>query len=255
MKAIVTLYILTEILFATSGKAAIGIYEQLGKAMPMDIVVNDEQGNSVKLKDLTNNKPFLFAFVYYKCPGICGPQLIGSGRLLDKINLDVGKDFNLVTLSFDPEEDSTLARAKKTNYLAAMERKIPENSWHFLTGSQESISVLTEAVGFKYEKNSDGTYTHAAALIAISPTGKITRYLNGTDYLPLDAKLALLEASEGRVGPTVAKLLQYCFSYDPEGRKYVFNFLRVAGGTVTLAGVSFLIFLVYYSRRKNKRRG
>ncbi len=265
MKRIFFIFIIIFVCFPAFAKAEIGIYQQLGKSISLDLVFNDEKGNPVTLRQLTNNRPSILTFVYYKCPGICTPVLQSIGKLLDQLEspsllestsrLTVGKDYSVIALSIDPTENHTLAASKKKNYYAAMEKNISDTGWRFLTGSAENIKKITEATGFTYEKRDDGTFTHTATLITLTREGKITRYIYGTTYLPLDVRLALLEASQGRVGPTITKVLQYCFSYDPAGRKYTLNILRVAGTTSTLAAVGFFVFLIFYSRRRNKERG
>src|SRR3989338_1185495 len=163
----------------------------------MDLSFFDEDGHSVKIQELTHNKPFILAFVYYKCPGICQPVMQNISKLLDRLDLETDKDFTLLVLSIDPKEKYELANNKKKNFLHSMEKKIAPNGWRFLTGTSENIKIITDRTGFAYQKNKDGTFTHTSTLIALSPKGKITRYIYGNGYLPLDVKMALMEASKG----------------------------------------------------------
>lgn len=231
------------------GSEIIGIEEKLGKLISLDHKLTDDQGREFSLRELFG-KPVVFSFVYYKCPGICSPVLAGMVRVVEAIDLVPGIDFNVVTLSIDPTEDFKLAADKKANYFQDLKRNIDPNSWRWAVADQQTITALTDAFGWRYKLTDDGHFTHSASIMAVSPSGKIARYLYGDKYLPFDLKMALAEASEERTGPTVAKLLKYCFSYDPEGRKYVFNILRVVG-TLLLLWVIGIFFFVTRSRKSN----
>jgi len=225
----------------------IGIVERLGEKVPLDLTFLDEDGDTVQLKDFTD-KPIILSLVYYTCPGICLPLLNGKSEVLDKVTLDPDKDFNVVTISFDPTETPDLAKNKKMNYLKTFNRTFGEHNWHFLTGDEENIRKLTEAIGFYYKKEGE-EFLHTAAIYILSPEGKITRYLYGVSFRPFDLKMAVMEGAEGRVGPTIAKVLLYCFSYDPEGQAYVFNILKVTGTMTLLVATLFVIWLVVTTRR------
>lgn len=227
----------------------IGIQEKLGDRIPLDLTLTDDQGRVINLKDLFG-KPVIFSFVYYRCPGICSPLLAGLVRVVEAIDLVPGIDFNVVTLSIDPNEDFKLAADKKKNYFMDLKRNIDPDSWRWTVADQKTIDTLTEAFGWRYQITEDGHFTHSASIMAVSPTGKIARYLYGDKYLPFDLKMALAEATEERTGPTVAKLLKYCFSYDPEGRKYVFNILRVVG-TLLLLWIVGIFFFVTRGKKAN----
>ena len=162
---------------------------------------------------------------------------------MESIDTVPGIDFNVVTLSIDPTEDHTLAAEKKANYLSDLKRNIDPDAWRWSVSDQETIDVLTNAFGWKYKRTDDGHFTHSGSLMAVSPSGKIARYLYGDKFLPFDVKMSLAEAAEEKTGPTVAKLLKYCFSYDPEGRKYVFNILRVVGTLLLLWIVGIFVFV------------
>jgi protein SCO1/2 len=160
-----------------------------------------------------------------------------------------GKDYRVLTLSFDETEKPSLALEKKKIYLKMIEKPFPEKAWIFLTGNKENIRKLTDAMGFRFRRQGED-YLHPVALIIISRDGKITRYIYGTEFLPFDLKIALMEASEGRIGPTLSRVLRFCFSYDPKGRKYVFNTLKVTGIVTLVFALSFILFLVSKGKRK-----
>jgi protein SCO1/2 len=229
-------------------KQEIGIDEKLGQQIPLNLSFLDETGKAVTLKELIN-KPTILTLVYFRCPGICSPLLNGVAAMVERLDMEMGKDYNIVTISFDPREDYIMASEKKSNYIDHMKKKIPEESWHFLTGDSASIAKITDAVGFRYKRDGEN-YIHSAVITILSPKGEIARYLYGVDFLPLDVKLALTEASESKTGPTINKFLKLCFSYDPAGRKYVLNITRIAGGATLLAIIGFILILTL-KKKKN----
>lgn len=219
----------------------IGIDEKIGQTLPLDLVFFDEKGYQVALKDIIK-KPVILNFVYYRCPGICSPILTELTSIVNFHEMEIGKEYQIITLSFDEREKPELAGAKKENYLGLLNKKIPDDSWKFLTGDSATIHTLTNAAGFMFKKEGND-FIHAGAIIVVSPEGKIARYLYGTKYLPFDVKMAITEASEGRTGPTITKLLSLCYSYSPDGRKYVFNVTRVAGAFILLFAVVFVVYI------------
>lgn len=238
-------------LMATEARAEVGIDEKLGETIPMDLTFTDEDGKSVTLSELIDG-PTILTLVYYRCPGICGPLMGGVSEVLDRINEEVpGKDFKVITISFNAEETPEMARRKKDNYYKSFHKEMSQEAWRFLTGTQENIDAITAAVGFQYEP-AGNEWVHPAAIMVLSPEGMVSRYLYGVSFLPFDVKMALMEAEQGRTGPTINKVLLYCFSYDPEGKTYVFNVLKVTG-TVTLVFVLlFVVFLVVTTKRQRK---
>jgi len=242
------LFLYTQGILADEQKPEVGIEEKLGAVLPTDLKFFDEYGQIVQLKNLIT-KPTVITLVYYRCPGICSPLLNGLSRTIEKLDLEAGKDFNVVTISFDPTEDYQTAGEKKKNYLDNMNKKIQAESWRFLTGDKENIAKITDALGFRYQPQG-ADFMHPASIMVVSAEGKIARYLYGVEFLPLDLKLALTEASEGRSGPTINKFLKLCYSYDPEGRKYVLNITRIAGTGVFI--VVMIFFVVLMVRKKNK---
>jgi len=229
----------------------IGIVEHLGEYVPLELTFLNENGDSVVLKDISTH-PLVVSLVYFNCPGICSPLLGGVVDVLDRLDMEPGKDYRVVTISFDPTDNPALAREKKRNYFKAFRRRaFPEKEWMWLTGDSLTIHQFTDAVGFKY-KQEGKDFVHAGALIVLSADGKISRYLRGIEFQPFDLKMAITEAASGRVGPTISKVLLYCFSYDPAGKKYVFNFTKV-GGTIFLVGL--VIFIAFLSIKKTKQKG
>ena len=225
----------------------VGIEEKLGQVIPLDILFNDDNGQGVSLRHRIN-KPTILAPVYFCCPDVCSFLLYNLARALNQLPSEPGKEYLVLAISFDETEKPPLALEKKRLYLKMIEKPFPEEAWRFLTGEEENIRKLTEAIGFRFKREGK-TFQHPVLMVILSPGGKITRYMYGTDVLPFDLKMALLEASEGRIGPTVSRVLRFCFSYDPKGRRYVFNTLKVTG-IVTLAfALSFILFLVVKGKR------
>ena len=235
---------------STQQKIEIGIDEKIGQTIPLNLEFYDDKGYPVILKDIIK-KPTILNFVYFRCPGICSPILTELTNIVNHLDMTIGKDYQIVTVSFDENEKPDLAEAKKENYLALLNKQIPDDSWKFLTGDSATIHQLTDAAGFMYKREGD-QFLHAGAIIAVSPKGKIARNLYGTQYLPFDVKMALTEASEGRTGPTISKILAMCYSYNPEGRKYVFNVTRVAGGVILLFTAAVVVYFSVKPKKKAK---
>jgi protein SCO1/2 len=221
----------------------VGIDEHLGENVPLDLKFYDENGKEVILKDLVNNKPTVISLVYYRCPGICSPLMNGLAETIGKTKLKAGTDYNVITVSFDPQENFEKARDKKKNYFNTFKIPFPENGWRFLTGTQENINKITSSVGFNYKKV-DGQYVHAAAIYIISPEGKITRYLYGVSFLPFDLEMALTEASQGRIGPTINKVMSLCYVYNPKGKKYIFDITKISGMIILFFILIFGLYLI-----------
>ena len=228
--------------------SSIGIDEKLGQVIPLDLTFYDENGNPITLKQLVH-KPTIFAPVYYSCSNVCSFLLFNLAGVINKLPSEPGKEYQVLALSFDETEKPNLALKKKKMYLKMIEKPFPEDAWRFLTGDQETIRKLTDAIGFRFKRQGQD-FLHPVCLVILSQEGKITRYVYGTEFLPFDLKMALLEASEGRVGPTLSKVLRFCFSYDPQGRKYVFNTLKVTGIVTLLFAFGFILFLVLRGKRQ-----
>lgn len=224
----------------------VGLDEQLGKTAALDVTLRDEQGNAVVLRGLVD-RPTILTLNYFRCGGICSPQLNGLAKALSHTNAKIGKEFRVVTVSFDPRDTSEIAAQKQASYLREVKRDIQPSDWRFLTGDAQSTRRLADSVGFKF-KQVGNDFVHAGALMFLSPEGKITRYMYGTSYLPADLELAVREAQRGEVQPTINKWLKFCFSYDPAGRKYMLNTTRVAGTVVIGSALVFALILLRRGR-------
>lgn len=231
-------------------KVPIGVNEYLGKTVDLNAQFLDENGDTVTIAELVD-RPTIISFVYYTCPNICSPLLNGLRHAVDKVQLAPGVDFNVVTISMNEDEGPELAREKKARYMQEMERDFPAGSWWWLTGDSANIRKFTDEMGFAFRRTGND-FAHPAVIMVLSGEGKIARYLYGIDFNQFDLQMAIVEASQGRVGPTIAKVLKMCFSYDPEGRKYVFNFMRVSGSIVLLFATLFLTVLIVRTRKNKK---
>ena len=237
------------ILAQSDADVEIGVIEKLDTYIPMDAMLVDEHGDTVIIGDLID-KPTILNFVYFRCPGICSPLMDGLADAMDGTDLVLGEDYQALTISFDPREATFLAVKKKNNYLNLMKKKEQaEKGWLFFTSDSSNISNLTEATGFRY-KPTGNDFIHAASLIIVDPNGKITRYMNGIYFLPFELKMSILDAAEGKSGPTINRVLQYCYSYDPEGQKYVMNVTKVAGTLIIFMGLVLFLVLVFVRKRK-----
>jgi protein SCO1/2 len=229
----------------------VGIDEKLGATVPLDLVLNGEDGQPVTLRQLID-KPTILTLNYFRCAGICTPQLNGVVEVLNRTQAEPGKDFQVITVSFDGRDTPEVAAQKRTNYLGELTRPFPPAAWRFLTGPAASTRALADAVGFKYKQVGED-FVHAAAIIFISPQGKVTRYMYGVTYLPADLQLAAQEAARGEAQPTINKFLKFCFSYDPAGRKYVLNTTAISATVTILAALIFVVFLVRRGRKTKSK--
>ncbi|MBM3316671.1 MAG: SCO family protein [Candidatus Eisenbacteria bacterium] len=235
----------------SSATTEVGVDEHLGLALPLDLAFHDETGRPVPLREIID-RPTILTLVYYRCPGICSPLLSGLVDTLDRLDLVPGTDYEVLTISFDPSETPDLAARKRANHLAAFSKPFPAPAWTCMTGDSASIAALTDAVGFRYQR-AGKDFTHPGVLTILTPDGRIARYLYGISFLPFDLKLALVEAARGKTGPSINRLLYYCFSYDPDGQKYVFSIVKVAGVVILFFAAIFVLYLVVTGRRA--RRG
>ena len=225
----------------------VAIEQKLNGQVPLDLVFRDEEGRERKLAEFFGQKPVILSLVYYDCPMLCTQVLNGLVAGMKPLKFDAGKEFEVVTVSFDPREGPALAREKKEAYLQRYGREGAGAGWHFLTGGQASIDALTDAVGFRYAWDEETKqFAHASAIMILTPEGKLSRYFYGIDYPPKDMRLGLVEASNNRIGSPVDQILLYCFHYDPRTGKYGFaimNGLRAAG-VATFLGLGLLIFVL-----------
>jgi protein SCO1 len=232
----------------------VGIEQHLGAQLPLDAVFRDETGRDVKLCDYFGKQPVVLALVYYRCPMLCTQVLNGLLNSSQAVPLEIGRDYQVVTVSFDPRELPELAAQKKDRYVRAYRRAGAATGWHFLTGDKPSIDRLTETVGFRYrfDPKSD-QFAHASGIALATPDGRLARYFYGIDYSPDDLRLGLIESSAGRIGSLVDQVLLLCFHYDPLTGKYgmvIADVMRMAGLlTVILLG-SFLVVMYRLERRR-----
>lgn len=251
------LLLLTAGVFAAEPTLAmlqnVGIEPPLGASLPLELEFTDENGQTVALGQyFKGNRPVILELVYYECPNLCTYLLNGALEGLKGLKWSAGKEFELVAVSIDPNETPDLAAVKKANYLKEYGRPGSESGWHFLTGTEENIQKLAAAVGFRYRYDPEiKQYAHAAGLFVVTPQGKLARTLFGIQFNPRDLRLALLEASEGKMGTVVDRLLLFCYGYDPKASKYVLfagNAMK-AGGAATLLILGFLIYRLGRKKR------
>lgn len=249
------LFVLIFLLYGQSGETKkpepeIGIVEHLGDYFPKGVMIINENQDTIDLMSLVD-KPTIINYVYYRCPGICSPLMSGIAEVADRSDLVLGKDYQIFTISFDPSETIDLGTRKKANYFAQMVKKDEaEAGWLYFVSDSASIAKGTNAIGFKY-KVTGNDFLHAASVVILSPDGKIVRYLNGIYFLPFEWKMALIEASKGNIGPSINKLLQYCYTYDPAGQTYMLNITRVVGSMIIFFSLVFLLILLLKSKKKS----
>lgn len=235
----------------------VGITQNLERQIDLDLPFVDEQGEIVSLSAyFSAERPVLLSLVYYECPMLCTLVLDGMVRVLEQMEWIPGKQFEIVTVSFDPNDTAELAREKKNNYLRSYGRPQAAAGWHFLTGSPDSIERLTREVGFRYRYlEENGEFAHPAALIILTPDGRISRYLYGVHHDPQTLRLSLVEAAAGGIGSPVDQFLLYCYRYDPDKGTYApvaMKLMRVGGGLTVLV-IGSLLALLYLREARNKR--
>ena len=235
----------------------VSIAQRLNEPIPPEIIFRDENGQTVHLGDYFGTKPIVLSLVYFDCPALCTEVLNGELRTMKAISLDLGKDFDAITVSFEPKDTPELAKAKRDVYAGQYGRPGARENWHFLTGDQPSIDALTQAAGFHYAYDSASRqYAHAAAILVLTPHGRIARYFYGVQYPGRDVRLGLVEASEGKIGTPTDHALLYCYQYDPATGKYglvVMNVVRAAGVlTVLVLGI---FMFVMFRRERNHPSG
>jgi len=237
---------------AQTASSTLGIDEKLGHFLPINLLFTDENGETKTLKEFLG-KSTIVAFVFYTCPSSCNILQSGIVEAVRKISLVPGKDFNILSISIDEGDSPLTASRKKRDFTAALEDGFPKDAWHFLSGTIENIQAVTRAAGFGFQRTDKGI-VHPVALIFVTSDGKIVRYLHGTTFLPLSVTLALSEGAEGKVGGGIQSVVSFCFSYDPQGKKYVLNFLRISGILIILFGAMFLFFLLGKRRENSPKR-
>jgi protein SCO1/2 len=232
----------------------IRIDQKLGDQVPLDLEFLDENGKAVHLRDYFGAKPVILTLVYYNCPMLCTEVLRSSLDAFNALKFDMGKEYTVLTVSIDPTETPELSAAKKKMHLEAYKRGADPESWHFLTGKQDAISALADSVGFHYVYDqATKQYAHAAGIMVITPSGKVSRYFMGIDYYAGDLKLALLGAGEGKIGTVTEKLSLLCYHYDPVTGKYgiyIMGILRLLGAGIVIVLVSVMTTAYVRSRRQ-----
>jgi protein SCO1 len=226
--------------------------QRLNAPIPLDTVFRDEANQAVPLRTYFGDKPVVLALVYYKCPSLCNLTLSEMASSLKRVALRPGADYNAVIVSIDASETPALAAEKKRNYAQVFQRSGFDAGWHFLTGSQDSISRLANAVGFHYRWDEPThQFVHAAGIMIATPAGNLSRYIYGVQYAPADLRLGLVDASQHRIGSPVDYALLYCFHYDPSQGRYtlaILNVLKIAGALTVIC----LAALVYFLMRKER---
>lgn len=232
----------------------VGIYPVLGAQLPLELEFVDADGKSVRLSDLMDDKPVLLHLVYYECPMLCRLSSDGVMAGLEAVSLEPGKDFSIITVSFDPREGPELSQRARAMAIDRIGREPVESGWQFLTGKEPAIAKLCESVGFKYawdEKTAQ--YAHASGVFVLTPDGKLSRFLSGVEFSPRDLRLSLVEASENKIGTAADQVLLLCYMYDPTTGKYgfaVISAIRTLGvATVGVMAVSIFVML----RRERQR--
>ena len=234
------------------------IEQKLNQQLPLDLVFTDENGQQVKLGQYFGKKPVVLALVYYDCPMLCTQVLNGMVTSFRVLPFQVGNEFDVVTVSFDPRETSALAAAKKKMYVDYLPEKMRANAssgWHFLTGDQANIAQLTDAVGFRYHYDeATKQFAHASAIMLTTPQGKLSRYFYGIEYAPRDLRLGLIESSQNKIGSPAEQLLLYCYHYDPATGKYglaIMRVMRIAGVLTILGIISGILAMTLIGKARN----
>jgi protein SCO1 len=230
------------------GLKNVGIEQRLNEQIPPELAFRDAAGKPVHLAEYFGKKPMILNLVYYQCPMLCGEVLSGLESALRVMKFDVGKEFDVLTISFDPRETPEMAAKKKAEFLKRYGRAEAEQGWHFLTGSKESIDALTKAAGFQYEYiEKTGQFAHATAIMVLTPSGRISQYYYGVEFAPKDLRLGLIQASGNKIGTVVDQVLLYCYHYDPATGKYgaiISRVLQLAGvATIIVMGVFLAVMI------------
>lgn len=232
----------------TSGPE-VGIVEHLGDTIPLDLSFKNEKNETVTLRDIID-KPTIMSFVYFDCPNLCSPLMAGMADVISKVDMEIGKDFQAVTISFNTSDTPEKAAEKKTNFVTLISKE-HQKDWIYLTGEQDNISKITSAVGYKY-KPQGLDFAHPSAIVIVSPEGKITRYLYGLTYLPFDLKMAIIESQKGLARPSVNKVMEFCFGYNPASKTYTLQVTRIFAVLIISVALMVFIWLLVKGRRKTK---
>ncbi len=233
----------------------VSIEQKLNEQVPLDLTFRDESGKTVTLKQYFGKKPVLLTLVYYECPSLCGLVLQGLLKSLRVLNYTPGEQFEIVTVSISPTETPELAAAKKQSFLKEYGRLDAAAGWHWLTGDEANIRALADAVGFRYVYDpKTKQYAHAAGIMLLTPSGKVSRYFYGIEYSPRDLRLGIMDASQGKVGSLVEKVILFCYQYDPTTGKYGLLVVRLIqlGGLATLLLLGGFMGTMFYRERRER---
>jgi protein SCO1 len=236
----------------------VGIDQNLNAQIPLELIFKDDTGQTVRLGQYFRQKPVVLTLVYYECPMLCDMVLNGLTHTMEQTSLDLGKDFEVVSVSFNPRETWQIAGAKKSNYVEKYQRKGAAEGWHFLTGTEENIKKLADTAGFHYKWDPmTKQFAHAAGIMVLTPEGKIARYFYGIEYKPRDFRLGLVEASKNKIGSPVDAIMLFCFHYDPMTGKYGVVISRVirALGSATVLALGMLLFVLIRRDRQTSHAG
>lgn len=229
------------------GLKNVGIEQRLNQQIPPDLVFRDETGKQVRIGDYFGKKPLILSLVYFRCPMLCSEVLSGVEGSLKALTFNVGNQFDVLTVSFDPKDTPEAATEKKADIIRRYHRPGAENGWHFLTGSEASIAALTQTVGFSYEYDpKTDQFAHSTAIMILTPEGKIAQYYYGIEYPPTDIRLGLIQASEHKIGTLADAVILYCYHYDPKAGRYsavISRIMQLAGGVTILSLGTFLLIL------------
>lgn len=228
----------------------VGIVERLGQTIPLDLKFCNEKNDTVTIGSMIN-KPTILSFVYFDCPGLCSPLQDGIADVISKTEMTLGTDYDIITISFNTKDTPEKAIEKKRNFVQKIKEE-QRGSWSYLTGELENIQKITEAVGFRY-KPTGVDFAHPSTIIILSPQGVITRYLYGVTFLPFELKMAVGEAQKGVARPTSNKIFEYCFAYDPVGKRYTLQTTRLLGSFVAILALFFVLYLFISSKRKSSK--
>ncbi len=230
------------------GLKNVGIKQNLDQFMPANLEFTDDLGRKVHLGDYFGNKPLILNFVYYSCPMLCGEELSGLESALRVLKFDIGKEFEVITISFDPKDTPEAAAKKKGEFLRRYKRAGAEQGWHFLVGQPDAIKAATDAAGFQYQYDPQTQqFAHSTAILLLTPQGKISQYYYGVEYAPKDIRLGLVAASQNKIGNLADELLLYCYHYDPDKGKYsatIMRILRLMSVATMLCLGAFFFFMV-----------
>ncbi|WP_422924310.1 SCO family protein [Singulisphaera sp. PoT] len=232
----------------------VGFDQNLNAQVPLDLPLRNEKGDLIKLGDVLGKKPAILNLVYYECPMLCNEVLNSLLRSLNALSFDVGKEFDVITVSIDPKETHTAASRKKALYLSRYGREGAAKGWHFLTGEGDSVARLAKIVGFRYEYDAkSGQYAHPAGVMILTPQGKLSRYIYGISYPARDLRLGLMDAAMQKIGSPIDQLLLLCYHYDPRTGKYnlaAMNVIRLLGAATVGSLGAFMGLMLLRERRK-----